>query len=107
MFKKSKIIAVTTILFVTGFASAQASENREVGQTQEIIIAQVNDNISRTAAKKIVKKYLKSKKKQKTLHVGHVEKVDNFWKIKIDTTQNITVSKVYVDAKTGKITFKR
>lgn len=104
MLKKISVIAIA--LTVMGVGSLQAKEANSSNDSQQVQTS-TQASISKSDAKKIIKKYLKSKKAYKKLRVGQIKKVSETWKIKLTSSNNIPVSTVYVNDKTGKITFKR
>jgi len=104
MFKgrPAKSIAIAVILSATGVITAQAdTHNNQVAEFAE------DNDISKYEAKKIVKDYLKTSEKYNKLSVGGIRKLRESWKIVLKTARGVKVSAVYVDNKTGEITFKR
>lgn len=105
MLKKISVIAIAVT--VMGVGSLQAKEANSSNDSQQMLTASTQASISKSDAKKIIKDYLKSKKAYKKLRVGTIKKTSDTWKVKLTSSNNIPVSTVYVNDKTGKITFKR
>ena len=104
MLKKISVIAIA--LTVMGVGSLQAKEANSSNDKQQMQTTSTQASVSKSDAKKIIKKYLKSKKAYKKLRVGNIKKISGTWKVKL-TANNIPVSTAYVNDKTGEITFKR
>ncbi len=104
MFKgtTTKSIAIAVILSVTGVLTAHASANND--QSNQFA---TNENVSRSDARIIIRDYLKSKEKYKNLRIGQIHKVNDKWKVTLKASNGVNISKVFVDYKTGEITFKR
>lgn len=102
MFKGSKSIAVAVVMSVSGAfitqASAQDDASSQLSQDQ---------TLSKSDARNIVRDYLKSKKKYRGLTIGEVYKSNEKWRITLMRDNGVKVAKIYVDYKTGEITFKR
>ncbi|NOZ65776.1 MAG: hypothetical protein GXP00_04670 [Alphaproteobacteria bacterium] len=102
MLKKMSVI--TAVIAVVGMSSVPVLA-ASMDQPAQTVSAE--KKISMSDAKKLVRKYLKSKKAYRKLRVGQVDKKDNQWKVKINSSNGIPVLTAHVDDKTGEITFKR
>jgi hypothetical protein len=102
MLKKMSVL--TAVLAVVGMSAVPVSA-ASMDQSAQTVSAE--KKISMSDAKKIVRNYLKSKKAYKKFRVGQVDKKDNQWKVKINSSNGIPVLMAHVDDKTGEITFKR
>jgi len=105
MLKEISVMAIA--LTVMGASSLQAEEANNINDNQQLMAINYEGQVSKSDARKIMKKYLKSKESYKKIRIGKIQKVNNKWKVILTSLTRIPVSKAYVNDKTGEITFKR
>lgn len=101
-----KAFGVSIIIATSATFSPNALAKNSVGSPQEVASMELEKTISKDDARKIVKKYLKSKKKR-SQRAGKISQTEDHWKIQILTRENFPVKTVLIDKRTGEISFKK
>ncbi len=103
MLKEISVVAIA--LSAISVSGLQAQEPNSGTSNQVVNAVQHVASVTKSDAKKIMKKYLKSTRPDKRLRVGKIKKIDDAWEIIITSIRKYPVSTAYVNDKTGEITF--